>query len=48
MSRYTPPGTGADHGSPIRRRPLYLRIGVIVLLVGVAALVLVDVLAAVL
>ncbi len=47
MSRYTPPG-GGERATPMRRRPLYLRIGVIVLLVGVAALVLVDVLAAIL
>ena len=46
MSRYTPPSPGDE---PTRtRRPLSIRIGVWVLLVGVLALVFVDVLAAVL
>lgn len=45
MTRYTPP-SDHDDGSPYRRRPLYMRIGVWVLLVGVLALVFVDVLAA--
>lgn len=45
MSRYTPP---SDHDDDVtyRRRPLSIRIGVWVLLIGVLALVLVDVLAA--
>lgn len=47
VSRYTPP-TDPGEGSTHRRRPLSVRIGVWVLLVGVLALVFVDVLAAVL
>lgn len=47
VSRYTPP-SDHDHEPPYRRRPLSIRIGVWVLLVGVLALVFVDVLAALL
>ena len=47
MSRYTPP-PGPDDEPTRTRRPLSIRIGVWVLLVGVLALVFVDVLAAVL
>ncbi|HEX4903095.1 MAG TPA: hypothetical protein VFV42_09825 [Acidimicrobiales bacterium] len=47
MPRYTPPSTPGDEPTPTRR-PRSIRIGVWVLLVGVLALVFVDVLAAVL
>lgn len=47
VTRYTPPSDD-DGQSPYRRRPLSIRIGVWVLLVGVLALVFVDVLAALL
>lgn len=46
MSRYTPPSDPDDEVSPYRRRSLGMRIGVWVLLIGVLALVFVDVLAA--
>ncbi len=45
MPRYTPPSDDHDE-SPLRRRPLSVRIGVWVLLVGVVALVFADVFAA--
>lgn len=45
MPRYTPPSEHGDQ-APVRRKPLIIRIGVWVLLVGVLALVFVDVLAA--
>ena len=49
VPRYTPPSDhDHDHEPPYRRRPLSIRIGVWVLLVGVLALVFVDVLAALL
>jgi len=47
VPRYTPP-SGHDEDPPYRRRSLSVRIGVWVLLVGVLALVFVDVLAALL
>ena len=47
MTRYTPPSDHDDQ-PPYRRRPLSIRIGVWVLLIGVLALVFVDVLAALL
>lgn len=46
MSRYTPPSDPDDDVTPYRRRSLTVRIGVWILLVGVLALVFVDVLAA--
>ena len=46
MSRYTPKSDHHDDASPYRRRSLGMRIGVWVLLIGVIALVFVDVLAA--
>lgn len=45
MSRYTPPSDD-DRERPYRRRPLSIRIGVWVLLIGVAALVFADIFAA--
>ncbi len=45
MSRYTSP-SDPDDVTPYRRRSLGMRIGVWVLLIGVLALVFVDVLAA--
>ncbi|WP_436794529.1 hypothetical protein [Actinospongicola halichondriae] len=45
MPRYTPP-SDHEHGPSRRRRPLSVRIGVWVLLVGVIALVFADVFAA--
>jgi hypothetical protein len=45
VSRHTPP-SDHDEQSGLRRRPLSVRIGVWVLLIGVLALVFVDVLAA--
>ena len=47
VTRYTPPSDHDDQ-PPYRRRPLSIRIGVWVLLIGVLALVFVDVLAALL
>jgi hypothetical protein len=47
VSRYTPP-SDHDESPPYRRRPRSVRIGVWVLLIGVIALVFVDVLAALL
>jgi len=47
VPRYTPPSDDHDE-SPLRRRPLSVRIGVWVLLVGVVALVFADVFAALL
>ena len=46
VSRYTPPSDPDDDITPYRRRSLGMRIGVWVLLIGVLALVFVDVLAA--
>jgi hypothetical protein len=46
VSRYTPPSDHDDDVSPYQRRSLGMRIGVWVLLIGVLALVFVDVLAA--
>jgi hypothetical protein len=46
VSRYTPPPDHDSDASPYRRRSLGMRIGVWVLLIGVIALVFVDVLAA--
>jgi predicted anti-sigma-YlaC factor YlaD len=46
VSRYTPPSDHEDDVTPYRRRSLGMRIGVWALLVGVLALVFVDVLAA--
>ncbi len=46
VPRYTPPSSSDD--PPRRRRPLSIRIGVWVLLVGVVALVFVDVFVALL
>lgn len=48
MPRYTPPADHEDETLGLRRRPRSVRIGVWVLLVGVLALVFVDVLAALL
>jgi len=48
VPRYTPPSDPDDDLSYRSRRPLSVRIGVWVLLVGVLALVFVDVLAALL
>jgi hypothetical protein len=45
VTRYTPPPEHEEESS-YRRRPLSLRIGVWVLLIGVLALVFVDVIAA--
>ena len=45
VPRYTPPSDDHEE-SPLRRRPLSIRIGVWVLLVGVVALVFADVFAA--
>lgn len=45
VPRYTPPSDNEPE-SPLRRRPLSVRIGVWVLLVGVIALVFADVVAA--
>lgn len=47
VPRYTPPSDDHEE-SPLRRRPLSVRIGVWVLLVGVVALVFADVFAALL
>ncbi len=46
VPRYTPPSDPFDDDPPYRRRSRATRIGVWVLLVGVIALVFVDVLAA--
>ncbi len=46
MSRYTPPSDHHDDATPYRRRSRTMRIGVWILLIGVLALVFVDVLAA--
>ena len=46
MSRYTPPSDHDDDVAPYRRRSLTMRVGVWILLIGVLALVFVDVLAA--
>lgn len=46
MSRYTPPSDHDDDVTPYRRRSRTMRIGVWILLIGVLALVFVDVLAA--
>jgi hypothetical protein len=43
MSRYTPPRGGRPSQRPVARRPRWLRVSVIALLVGVVALVLVDI-----
>lgn len=48
VPRYTPPADHEDETLGLRRRPRSVRIGVWVLLVGVLALVFVDVLAALL
>jgi hypothetical protein len=48
VSRYTPPSDPDDDRTPLQRRPRYMRVGVWVLLVGVIALVFVDILAALL
>jgi hypothetical protein len=46
VSRYTPPSDPDDDVIPYRRRSLKMKIGVWILLIGVLALVFVDVLAA--
>jgi hypothetical protein len=48
MTRYTPPGAQQSSDRGASRRPRWVRIGVIVLIVGVVSLVLVDVFAALL
>jgi hypothetical protein len=48
MTRYTPPGSSQPSERGASRRPRWVRVGVVVLIVGVVSLVLVDVFAALL
>jgi hypothetical protein len=48
MTRYTPPGAQQPSGRGASHRPRWVRVGVVVLIVGVVSLVLVDLFAALL